>query len=264
MKKSIFLLAAFFLPCLLSQSGQSMVFSAPVRSFLTVFPHASEGQRSNAFSPTGYLYYGRRTENLTLLPRTEESVSVAKSSLGPNPGFFVEALRIVPRRNTALITIYNALEKIQDLKGRTYYSETSKRHIPLFPDAVRIAGPGKLKTFIPDPPPATAMPSYENFYIRLTDSRFGNCYYEVSLLTGRYGILYKITNFRNVTFGPIPVMREKTFTALLYIEPIEEGLALYCLAGAEVSDFIAKYVDIPSALNKRMDVFIAWLLDGIR
>jgi len=76
--------------------------------------------------------------------------------------------------------------------------------------------------------------------------------------------MYQITNFKTLTYGPFPVVKERAMTVLIYIEPVEEGLVLYCLAGAEVSDFIAKYVDIPSALNKRMEIFIGWLLDGIR
>ena len=235
-----------------------------VRKFSELFPLISTEQRNTVYSSQGYLFYGKRTENLSLFLQTDANTRITKSSLGEKPGFFVEALRVVPRRNISLISIYNALEKIRTLKGRIYPSATSKKNIPLFTDATRIEGPRKLKAFLPDPPPAVSVPYRETFHVRLTDSRFGHCYYEITLTSGRQGILYKINNFKSVTYGPIPVMKEKTFTALLYIEPVEEGLALYCLAGAEVSDFIAKHVDIPSALNKRMDVFISWMLDGIR
>ena len=229
-----------------------------------LFPGASAEQRNAAFSAKGYLYYGKRAENLTLVPQTGNNIKILKNSLGPNPGIFVEALRIIPRKNTGLLNIYNALERIQDLKGRTYYSHSGKKNMPLFTDATRIESPAKLKTFLPDPLPAVSVPHQETFYVRLTDIRFGNCFYEISLASSSQGILYKINNFKSVTYGPVPVMKEKTFTALLYIEQVEEGLAVYCLAGTEVSDFIAKHVDISSALNKRMDVFIAWLLDGIK
>ena len=247
-----------------------IIFACPtfifpqLRTFSELFPSIGAGQRNAAYSSEGYLYYGKRTENLSLQLQSSPNTGITKSSLGKNPGFFVEALRILPRKNSSLASIYNALKKIRDLKGRTYPSATSKKNVPLFTDATRIEGPEKLKVFLPDPPPAASVPYRETFYVRLTDSRFGHCYYEITLSSDRRGILYKINNFKSVTYGPIPVMKEKTFTALLYIEPIEEGLALYCLAGAEVSDFIAKHVNIPSALNKRMDVFIAWMLDGIR
>jgi len=239
------------------------LFSQP-RSFAEVFPTCTAEQRNTGFSTAGYLYYGNRSDNLTLIPKIGETLVISKSSLGKNPGFFVEALRIIPRKNIGLVSIFNALERIRDLKGRTYYSATSKKNLPLFTDSVRIEGPGKLNAFLPDPPPAGSVPSIKNMYVRLTDIRFGNCYFEITLQSDQRGILYKINNFKALTYGPFPVVKERVMTVLLYIEPIEEGLALYCLAGAEVSDFIARYVDIPSALNKRMEIFTGWLLDGIR
>jgi len=234
------------------------------RHFSELFPAITAEQQKAVFSSERYLYYGSRSENLTLVPKTGETLGISKSSLGKKPGFFVEALQIVPQKNVPLVRIFNALEKIQNLKGKTYYSATSKKNLPLFTDAVRLEGPGKLNSFIPDPPPSGFMPVDKTIYVRVTDIRFGNCYFEISFKNNNQGILYKITNFRALTFGPITVVKEKAMTVLLYIEPIEEGLALYCLAGAEVSDFITKYVDIPTALNKRMEVFIKWLLEGIK
>lgn len=252
------ILPAFFL----------LIFSAPLfsqtRSLTELFPTINNEQRSAAFSSGGYLYYGKRTESLTLVPRTTDNTAVAKSSLGNNPGFFVEALRVIPRSNTSLTGIYNALGKVRELQGRNYYSETSKKERPLFTDSIRIEGPEKLRSFLPDPPTALSVPYRETFYVRFTDARFGHCYYEISIAASRQGILYKITNFKTVTFGPFPVMRTRTFVAFLYIEQIKEGLAVYCLAGAEASDFVLKYVDVGSAVNKRMDVIIAWMLDGIQ
>ncbi len=254
--KQIFTVIFFTLPvfCLFAQP----------RHFAEVFPACTAEQRNAAFSTEGYLYYGDKSGNLTLMPKTGETLGISKSSLGKSLGFFVEALRIIPRKNIGLVNIFNALEKIRDLKGRTYYSATSKKNLPLFTDAVRVEGPGKINAFLPDPPPAGSVPAIKNMHARLTDVRFGNCYFEITLQSDQRGILYKINNFKALTYGPIPVVKERVMTVLLYIEPVEEGLALYCLAGAEVSDFIAKHVDIPTALNKRMEIFIQWLLDGIK
>jgi len=249
----------------------AVLFIAPVfclfsqqRRFAELYPAINAEQRSSAFSPEGYLYYGDRSENLTLTPQTGKTLAISKASLGQKPGFFVEALRIVPRKNISLLSIFNALEKIRDLKGRTYYSSTSKKNLVLFTDAVRVEGPGKINVFLPDPPPAGSVPSIKTMYTRLTDVRFGNCYFDLTFQSDQQGIKYLITNFRTLTYGPIPVVKERAMIVLIYIEPVEEGLVLYALAGAEVSDFIAKYVDIPTALNKRMEIFIGWLLDGIQ
>lgn len=234
------------------------------RHFSDLFPTISAEQRNAVFSAERYLYYGNKSENLTLMPKIGEPLGISKASLGKKPGFFVEALQVVPQKNIPLLRIFNALEKIQNLKGKTYYSSTSKKRLPLFSDAVRLLGPDKTNSFLPDPPLSSLMPLEKTMYVRLTDTRFGHCYFEISFRNNNQGILYRIDNFKPLTFGPITVVKEKTMTVLLYIEPVEEGLALYCLAGAEVSDFITKYVDIPSALNKRMEIFIDWLLEGIK
>lgn len=237
--------------------------AAQQRSVRDIFPAIRTAQLNEAFSSDGYLYSGTAAENLTLNPRTGESLQIAKTSLG-KPGFFVEALRIVPRRGVSLVQVYNSLQRIRLLKKQLYHSATRDRYIPLFSDAVRIEGPGRLRSFLPDPFPVSRAPFRNLMYVRLTDANFGHCYYDILLSTDSRAVLCKIQNFKSVTFGPIPVMRERTFTALLYIEPVEEGLAVYCLAGAEVSDFIAKHVNISSALKKRLDVIVAWILDGLR
>jgi hypothetical protein len=237
---------------------------AQLRSFNEAFPNILTEQQDDAFSSGGYLYSGTGQENLTLLPRTGGNISITKSSLGKNPGFFVEALRVVPYRGTTLLRIYNALQQIRGLKGKLYHSAGKDKYVPLFEEALRVEGPQKIRSFLPDPPPASSVPSREIMFVRLTDANFGHCYYEISLYSNQRGILCTIKNFKTVTFGPIPVMRENTFIALLYLEPIEEGMVVYCLAGAEVSNFIAKHVNIPSALNKRMDVITDWILDGLQ
>jgi len=234
------------------------------RTIKQVFPSCTAEQANAALSSDGYLYYGTKSENLTLMPNTSATVTISKSSLGPKPGFFLEYLQVLPGKSVSLLRVYNAMQKIQDLKGRLYFSYTAKRYMPVFTDAIRIEGPGKLKTSLPDPPFAKVVSAKETMYVRVTDARFGNCYFEITHTSDQRGVLYRITNFKALTYGPIPVVKERILNILLYVEPVEEGLAIYCLAGAEVSDFIAKYVDIPTALNKRMSVFVQWVLDGIK
>jgi hypothetical protein len=41
-------------------------------------------------------------------------------------------------------------------------------------------------------------------------------------------------------------------------------MLIYSLAGTDVSDFIANRIDIPSAISKRLAVFIDWVSDGIK
>jgi hypothetical protein len=242
--------------------GTAVYPAAQPRSVRDIFPSITAAQLNEALSADGYLHYGAAAERLTLTPETGETLGITKTALG-NPAFFVEALRVAPRGGASPLRIYNALQRIRSLKEQLYHSATRNRYIPLFPDAVRIEGPGRLRSFLPDPPPAAQAPFRQLMYVRFTDANFGHCYYRIQLSTNTRAVLCRINNFKSVTFGPIPVIKENAFAAFLYIEPVNEGLMVYCLAGAEVSDFIAKHVNISSALRKRMDVIIAWILDGL-
>jgi hypothetical protein len=59
------------------------------------------------------------------------------------------------------------------------------------------------------------------------------------------------------------VIKEGNFTAQLYIEPIEEGILIYSIAGADISDFFASKIDMDSAIIKRLAVIVSWAADGI-
>jgi hypothetical protein len=59
------------------------------------------------------------------------------------------------------------------------------------------------------------------------------------------------------------VIPERRFIAQLYFEFVNEGLAVYSVVGADASDFVASKMDIPSAIEKRLNVFINWVEKGI-
>jgi hypothetical protein len=48
------------------------------------------------------------------------------------------------------------------------------------------------------------------------------------------------------------------------MEPLAEGVLLYGVSGAEVSAFVSKQVDMPSAIAKRLRVITGWVVDGLK
>jgi hypothetical protein len=235
------------------------------RSFEEIFPSLDEAMRKEAFSDGGLFVSQRNTASPRLLPPALAGSGIQQSVLERQPVFLIESLLVIPFQDSGpdLLAIYNACGRVQDLKGRQYHSFTRDRNIPLFEDAARIQGPRKLSA-IPDPPPASSVPRQETMYIRLKDANFGNTYYQADISVGSYGLIYGLTNFRNLTYLFIPAIREGKFTARLYIEPIAEGILIYSLSGVDVTDFIASRIDIPSAIGKRLEVIIDWIGDGLR
>jgi hypothetical protein len=72
-----------------------------------------------------------------------------------------------------------------------------------------------------------------------------------------------LTNNKNINYFFITVIKEGMFSVQLYFEVISEGVLIYSLAGADVSDFVSSRIDMPSAIYKRLAVIISWVAEGI-
>jgi hypothetical protein len=232
-------------------------------SFTDLFPSMDTEKRAAVFSPSGFLTASKNSRELVLCPALPET-DIAGPVLSKNPRFLIESLLVLPYGRTPadLTDVYNALGKIQNLKGRLYHSATRDRDVPLFEDATRLAGERKLSP-IPDTPAVTEAPPGETMYICLRDINFGNSYYRADIAVNQRGLLYRLSNFKALSYLVFPVIGREKFIAQMYIEPLAEGILVYSIAGADVSDFVASQIDIPSAIQKRLEVIIGWVIDGL-
>jgi hypothetical protein len=233
-------------------------------SFDDLFPNLDPEKKAQAL--TGVLAETREEDfYLRLSPAGELNTKIAGFVLADiRPTCMVEFLAVLPYLDAPLelLDLYNAMGKVRGLKGRLYHSSSRNETIPLFEDASRIQGPNKL-TSIPDPEKSVVLPATDRVYIRLKDVNFGNSYYQGDISLASGGLLYGLTNFRSLSYGIIPVIRERKFKAQFYVEPIAEGVLVYSAATAEVGGVIAGMVNIPSAIRKRLEVILSWLIDSI-
>ena len=241
------------------------VSSQLTRSIDELFPGLSQSQKDGIFSPGGLIQSHKKNEALLFVPAPGSGIDLLSAVMGTNPSFFAESLLVVPYQGKTLdrLDVYNALGRIRDLKGRLYRSFTRNAEVPLFEDATRIDSVQKNNP-IPDPQRSMVLPLSETVYIRLKDVNFGNTFYRGDISTGPYGVTYKLSNSKNISYLFFTVMKEGKFTAMLYMEPLAEGMLIYSMAGAETSDFVSGRIDIPSAISKRLGVFIAWISDGLK
>ena len=233
------------------------------RSFDEIFPDLSENHRRNALAD-GVIQTINKGDSFAIIPARGSGVDLHSIIAGRNFPYITESLIVIPNRERSytLLDAYNALGNIQDLKGRLYPSHTRGQDVPLFEEASRVES-DRRNNPIPDPPPALVLPSHETVYIRLRDVNFGNTYYRSEITPSGRGLLFNLTNYRNISLLFFTIMRAENFTALLYMEPIQEGMLIYSVAGTDVSDFAASLVDIPSAISKRLHVFVGWVYDGL-
>jgi hypothetical protein len=239
---------------------------AQTRSFDEIFPNLNKDIRNSVFSNSGYVKSSQKTSGFIIMGNDKNSKldpQIVNNVLRKNPGYLVESILVVPDSSVNLLNIYNALGNIRDLRGRLYNSATRNQAVPLFEEATRIQS-NKQTNAIPDPAPSKTLPRTETVYIRLKDVNFGNTYYRGDMALVQNGLRYTLTNFRNISYLFVPVMKEEKFIAQLYFEPIQEGILIYSVAGADISDFVASKIDIDSAISKRLNVIISWAADGIR
>jgi hypothetical protein len=237
---------------------------AQYRSLNDIFPNIPGVLRDLVFHPGGLIAAYPASFGLQLKPVPASGIQISTPVLERDPAFFVESLTVVPYGNKPadLLTVYNALGKVRGLKGALYHSSSKNEGVPLFEDATRLEGARKLSP-VPDPPDAPVLPYSETMYLRLKDVNFGNCYYRSDIAVSSRGLICTLTNFKTLTYGIIPVIKENKFITRLYIEPLAEGLMIYGIAGVDVSNFIASQIDIPSAIKKRVEIIIGWLVDGV-
>ena len=272
MKKSffVFILTALCAFPLIAENFSSETLSDERRFFDDIFPNLPPAIRAAAFTDSGHLSYSSwsnvESGSFVVIGRAEGSSidrQIVNAVLNRNPGYLVETLLVIPRKpeETSLLDVYNALGEISGLKGRLYHSRRRNRYVPLFEDATRLAG--NRGTPVPDPPPATSIPANEKIFIRLRDANFGNSFYRAEISQSGNGLIYRMSNSRNLSYLFIPVVREGNLIAQLYFEVIQEGILIYGLSGVDVPDFFASMIDMGSAIGKRLAVIISWVVDGI-
>jgi len=263
---ALLFLAGLFIaaPGVAQTTADAPVQSGVVRSLDDLFPGLGEDVKTQVLGRDGYIRSLDKNESLALIPAPASGIDLVSAVMKTNPSYLAEALMVVPyaERKLTRLDAYNVLGRISDLKGRLYHSQTRNAEIPLFEDATRLESAKKTNP-VPDPQPAAELPPSDTVYIRLKDVNFGNSYYRGDMSAGTYGITYKLTNFKNLTYLFFTVMKEGKFSAILYMEPLAEGMLVYSVAGADTSDFIANRIDIPSAISKRLAVFTGWIGDGL-
>ena len=256
-----FILLITFTPTLFAQVTGQARFLRPLNA---IFPDLNEEQRELVFTEDGLVLSHERNIPLSLMPSASSGIDSRDIITRLNYPYLTETLLIVPHPGRIFrnLDAYNALGRIRDLSGRLYSSATRGEDVPLFQEATRISSNGR--NTLADPPFAQDLPVEETIYVRLRDTNFGNTFYRADFSRSPFGVFFNLSNTRNITYLLFTVMREGRFNAIIYMEPIQEGMMVYSVEGADVSEFMGGMIHVPSAISKRIEVFIGWVADGLR
>ena len=266
--------AAFLDAGFLPYDAPQLIIEAPkfeIRSFDTVFPNLSPTLKMTAMSNQGLRHYfltDKSTNNSSndfpiIIPNPDLEIDLLGSVMKTNPSHIIEALLLMPfnERELDLLDIYNALGKIENIKNHSV--TTNNRETFIFTESTRIENT-RSRTAIPDPTPAEELPFSETMYVRLKEITFGNLFLRADISISLYGITYSMTNFADVRYFLIPIMRAERFVTIIYLEPVREGMLIYSVSGFYLPGLIADRVNLTGNINRRIEVFIKWITAGLR
>ncbi|MDR0474436.1 MAG: hypothetical protein LBH43_12285 [Treponema sp.] len=237
----------------------------PLRSFNQIFPTLGRRLKREAFSSEGLKRSFDKNESRSVIPSRNSGIDLFSIVMEKNPSHFAEALMVVPYDEKELnkLDAYNALGRIGDIKNHSYFNHTRNTDINIFDESTRLESAGKDKP-VPDPAPAKILPASESIYLRLRDIYFGTIYVRGDLSAGRYGITYNLTNFKAIRFLIFTLMKPEKFSAVLYIEPLKEGMLIYSMAAVDIPDFVASRVYVSTDVERRLTILISWINEGLR
>jgi len=245
----------------------TLVFEvAPIlepRSFDDIFPNFSRARKRMVMNDTGLRYSFEKDGSPTLVPNPDSGVDLFSDIMAKKPSHIIEALVVVPynKRELDILDVYNALGRVKNIKDHTI--SINGIDTPIFTETTRLANARDRKP-IPDPPPTNTLPYEETMHLLFLDPYFGDLYLRGEVSVSLYGITYSMTNFRDVSFSIFRVMKAGRFSAIIYVEPVKEGILIYGMSGLYIPNFIAKRVNLTPNMNRRITVLLDWIIEGMK
>ena len=234
-----------------------------IRSFNAIFPHFSRLQRMRVMDEDGLRHSFMKDESAMFIPNPDTGIDLLGSVMNKNPSHLIEALALIPykERELGLLDIYNALGRIEKIKN--YPVPFNGKDFYIFTESTRIESARSRKA-IPDPSPAVTLPFSETMYVHLKEINLGNLFLRTDISINVYGIMYSMTNFTDVRYFFIPVMKAERYITIIYLEPVKEGMLIYSVTGFYLPGFFADRVNLTPNINRRIKLFISWITDGLR
>jgi hypothetical protein len=253
---------------------ESFVFEAPpliiealpfsgTRSMDEIFPDFSQNQKNLAMSNTGLSYSFEKNGSPTLIPDPDSGIDLFSGVMKRKPSHIIESLVLVPysERELDLLDVYNALGKIKNIQNQQIL--VNGNNLNTFVETTRLESARNRKS-VSDPLPADTLPYSETIYLRLVDKYIGDLYIRGEISVSLYGLTYDMTNFRDVSYFIFRIMKTEQFSAIIYIEPVKEGVLIYSMSGIYLPGFIVSRVNLTPNINRRISILVNWITDGLK
>jgi hypothetical protein len=233
-----------------------------LRSFDNLFPELTRNQRLRARGDIGLRNAFEKNGSPLFNPDKDSGLDLLSIVMKKKPSHIIEALIVVPYKNRELdlLDVYNALGRIKNIKDHKI--TINNKEYDIFTDTTRLVSAKERKP-IADPEPVEILPYSETIFLRFIDPYIGDLYLRGEISVGVYGITYSMTNFRDVSYYIFRVMKSDRFSAIIYVEPLKEGILLYSVSGLYLPNFIAKKINLTPNMNRRITVLLNWVMEGL-
>jgi len=244
----------------------TLVFQVPsfeTRSFSEIFPKFSPGQKKLIINNVGLRFSFEKDDTPILIPDPDSGINIYSKVMLKKPSHVVEALVVVPynKRELDMLDVYNALGKIKNIQDQII--TLRGKDYKMFTETTRLES-AQVRKPINDPPPVDTLPYSETMYLRLVDYYMGDFYLRGDITMGLYGITYSLTNFRDISYSIFRIMKAEKFIAIIYLEPIKEGVLIYSMSGLYIPSFVANRINLSSSMNFRITILINWIIEGLK
>jgi hypothetical protein len=198
-----------------------------------------------------------------MTPHRDAGIDLLSSVMSKSPSHIIEAMVVVPynERELDILDIYNALGKIKNIQNHTV--TVNGKDTVILEETTRMES-AKSRKSISDPPSVNTLPYSETMYLRFKDAYYGNLYIRGDVSMSLYGIIYNMTNFTDVRYFLIPIIKAERLSIVIYLEPIKEGVLVYSVSGLYLPGFIADRVNLTPSINRRITVLLKWIIDSLR
>jgi len=243
-----------------------LIFEVPgfePRSINDVFPGLTRIQRANIMSGKGVRNAFEKSGSPTLVTNPNLGINLIGGIMEKKPSHIIEALVLVPynMRVLDLLDIYNALRKIKRIQDQTIPAKGGD--VKMFKETTRLESAQRRRP-VSDPPRADTLPDSETTYLRFVDQYMGDLYIQGKITVSAYGITYSLSNFRDVYFSIFRVMKAESFSAIVYLEPVKEGMLIYGMSGIYLPEFISRRINLTPNMNNRITALVNWITEGLR
>lgn len=233
-------------------------------SLAAYVPRLYEAQRAEVLEGRSLIRDAGIDRQFRFLGKSPEAEGLRREALAAPKGLLLEGLFLIPSAKVSddfLLRMVNRLAQVETLSGVTYFSHTRKKVTVLFDQVFRVEAAGSKSPLAGKS--YAAMPLSDTSVIHIRDVNFGSTWYETKIGAASRGFSFSLSNEKPLGISLFQAFDARGFELRFLAEVVTEGILFSGLFMGEPSPLASSFVDIYSAVEKRMRAIQGWILASV-